>query len=323
MLHLRCGSDILWKLDDAGIPGRKVSWSDPLCQGPVPHADRAALRPVRAVWLAEYFGLRNEADLQDLVDADLAVDAAGTHDEVVLWFEADLFDQAILVHLLSRLGGLLGTSTRLSLVTLHEYPGVSRFIGLGQLSAPQLGALFPKRTDVTPAMVEAARDGWAAWTHPTPEKLAVIARQESSALPYLPAAVRRLLEELPDSRSGLGRTERHALEVIEGGAATLLDAFRMLQEREERPWLGDAMFYATMQSLARDPAALVLAEGGWPTMRDGRGNPGLAPTPLARDVLAGRVDWWPTADRSRWVAGTQLGAGHTDWRSDGGQLTAR
>ena len=34
---------------------------------------------------------------------DAAVDAAGSQDEVVLWFEADLYDQAILLHLLPRL----------------------------------------------------------------------------------------------------------------------------------------------------------------------------------------------------------------------------
>ena len=40
-------------------------------------------------------------------------------------------------------------ATRLSLVTLHEYPGMKRFIGLGQLSAPQLGELFKRRIDVS------------------------------------------------------------------------------------------------------------------------------------------------------------------------------
>src|SRR5678816_1536479 len=112
MLHIRCGTDILWKLDDAGVPGRKLSWSDPLCEGPVPSADRASLRPVRAAWLSRHYGVSHDADLKDLVEADKVVDEAGTQDEVVLWFEADLFDQAILLHLLPRLADACGNATR-------------------------------------------------------------------------------------------------------------------------------------------------------------------------------------------------------------------
>jgi hypothetical protein len=206
MLHIRCGTDILWKLDDAGVPGRKLSWSDPLCEGPVPSADRASLRPVRAAWLSRHYGVSHDADLKDLVEADKVVDEAGTQDEVVLWFEADLFDQAILLHLLPRLADACGNATRLSLVTLHEYPGMKRFIGLGQLSAPQLSELFQRRVDVTAGMIGAAREAWSAWVHPTPERLADIAARATSPLTYLPAAARRMLEQLPDVRTGLSRT---------------------------------------------------------------------------------------------------------------------
>lgn len=320
MLHLRCGTDILWKLDDAGIPGRKVSWADPLCQGPVPFADRERLRPVRAKWLQGEFGIQHPSDLDDLVEADHVVDSATEHDEVVLWFEADLFDQAILVHLLDRLGHLLETGTRLSLVTLHEMPGVKRFIGLGQLSPSQLAGLFPGRIAVTREMVNAAREAWSAWTAPTPELLQRIATSTTSPLPYLPAAVERLLEELPDPRTGLGRTERTGLEVISGGPTTLFDAFRASQEREERPWLGDTMFFTMLRPLAAGSSPLVASEGAWPGSTDQGENPRLTVTAIGRSVLAGEADWLAICTRGRWIAGTELRPGEPAWRYARGKL---
>lgn len=316
MLHIRCGTDILWKLDDAGLPGRKLSWSDPLCEGPVPSADRATLRPIRAAWLARHYGIETDADLKDLDDADTVVDEAGSQDEVVLWFEADLFDQAILLHLLPRLADVCGSATRLSLVTLHAFPGMKRFIGLGQLTAPQLGELFTRRTDVTTEMIATAREAWTAWVHPTPELLAGIASRAASPMAYLPAAARRMLEELPDVRSGLSRTERQGLEAVAGKAPSLHAAFAASQDLEERPWQGDAMFFATMWELSQGADPLLEAEGGWPTLTDGRKNPKLALTARGRAVLQGEVDFRVGATGERWLAGTRLGTGASDWRWD-------
>ena len=316
MLHIRCGTDILWKLDDAGIPGRKLSWSDPLCEGPVPSADRSALRPIRAQWLARHYGIERDSDLKDLTDADAVVDDAGSHDEVVLWFEADLFDQAILLHLLPRVADACSGSSLLSLVTLHEYPGMMRFVGLGQLSASQLGELFGRRVPVSPEMIVAAREAWVAWVHPTPELLAGIASRSWSPMTYLPAAARRMLEELPDSRTGLSRIERQGLEAVAGKAASLHAAFAASQDMEDRPWQGDSMFFAMMWELTQGPMPLLEAEGGWPRLSDGRQNPKLSLTAKGRAVLQGEVDYWSVAGRERWLGGTRLGGGAVDWRWD-------
>ena len=316
MLHIRCGTDILWKLDDAGIPGRKLSWSDPLCEGPVPSADRALLRPIRAKWLARHYGVEHDANVDDLVDADRAVDEAGTHEEVVLWFEADLFDQAILLHLLPRVAAACGSGTRLSLVTLHEYPGMRRFIGLGQLTAPQLLELYQRRIDVPSAMVAAAQEAWLAWVHPTPELLANIASRATSPMPYLPAAARRMLEQLPDVRTGLSRTERQGLEAVAGKAGSLHEAFVASQDMEERPWQGDSMFFATMWGLSQGLSPLLTAEGGWPTLTEGRKNPKLSLTPDGRQVLEGTRDFSEGRDDEWWVAGTRLAPDAPRWRWD-------
>ena len=76
------------------------------------------------------------------------------------------------------------------------------------------------------------------------------------------------------------------------------------------------MYFANMHALASGAAPLLVAEGGWPSVSDGRRNPRVTLTPLAHEVLDGKVDWWPRSGRTRWVAGTELGAGNIDWRWD-------
>jgi hypothetical protein len=134
---------------------------------------------------------------------------------------------------------------------------------------------------------------------PAPELLAGIAARTASPMTYLPAAARRMLEQLPDARTGLSRTERQGLEAIGGKAPTLHEAFTASQDREERPWQGDTMFFAAMWALTQGPAPLLDADGAWPTMTDGRKNPKLGLTERGRAVVHGELDSWKDAGAER------------------------
>jgi hypothetical protein len=316
MLHLRCGTDILDSLDAAGVPGRKAAWADPLCEGPWPALDRALVRPMRARHLAERYQRGFMATLADLVAADESLDAAAAEDEVVLWFEHDLYDQAILAWLLDRLAPL-APRVRLSLVQVHEHPGIRRFIGLGQLDAAALGALFAARAPVSGAQLALASRAVAAWTADEPHALARL-RTGATALPHLAPAIERYLAEYPGVRDGLAASERLALEAIAGGAGTASAAFVAVQAREPRPWMGDAMLVARLRSLAEGVNPLLAVEGEWGLELDG--DPRLALTPLGRRVLAGEADAWAIRPQERWMGGVHLRPGGVDWRWNGERI---
>ncbi|MGH7231631.1 MAG: DUF1835 domain-containing protein [Nitrospiraceae bacterium] len=101
MLHIRCGDDILEKLKEAGLPGEFIRWADALCQGPTP----AGLEPdewrrMRARHAEAYYGVSFEMGM-DFLGQDQDLEQFKHHDEVLLWFEHDLFDQIVLVYLLN------------------------------------------------------------------------------------------------------------------------------------------------------------------------------------------------------------------------------
>lgn len=316
ILHLRCGDDILPRLEAAGLPGEFKRWADPLCEGPLrAWADDGERRSERSAWLAARHGLPPNDALAGLEADDLALASAGRADEVVLWFEADLFDQMILVYLLDRLSEL--APNRSSLICIGHHPEVREFVGLGQLSPLQLEALYPTRVPVTPAPFALARTAWETLTSGDPERLWALAGTGTPELPFLADAIRRYLAELPSVRNGLGLTEWLALQAFLAGADTPFHAFSTVQRFESRPWQGDTMFYAQVRLLASGPMPLLRPRGKMPAVGDRSFEQvKFEVTEHGRAVLAGREDWCRLSGASRWHGSILVEGPRPRWRWD-------
>jgi hypothetical protein len=265
--------------------------------------------------MARYGGAPGEA-LARLERADLVLARAGREDELVLWFEHDLFDQAILVFLLNRLRETAPDRTRL--ICIGSHPDVPEFAGLGQLTSAQLGALHPERQPVTAGQFALAAQAWGALTAGDPEAIWLLAREGGEDLPYLGAALMRYLGELPSVRNGLGQTEGHGLAAFAAGADTPQHAFQAVQRFEAAPWMGDAMFYAMIRLLALGPVPLLLPQAG---RIPKAGDPAIAGmrfevSPEGRAVLLGRADWFRMARPSRWHGSILLEGPEPGWRWD-------
>ena len=89
---------------------------------------------MRAAFLAEDSPTDGEGIRQGLEERD-AILAAKAADELVLWFEADLYDQLQLVQVLGRLAGLGVDPGRVTLICIGEHLGIAHFGGLGELDA--------------------------------------------------------------------------------------------------------------------------------------------------------------------------------------------
>ena len=74
---------------------------------------------------------------------EAALSAFADHEEVVLWFEHDLFCQVQLIYLLDWFAERKLGRTKLGLVCIGEFPGIEYFHGLGQLNEAQLAGIAP------------------------------------------------------------------------------------------------------------------------------------------------------------------------------------
>jgi hypothetical protein len=255
--------------------------------------------------------------------------AAGC-DEVVLWFEHDLFDQLNLIRTLTLLDEKVrrkadtteatvvsGFSRTVSLICIDEYPGVARFIGLGQLTPEQLRSLWPSRRPVTRAQFDVARRAWDAFCSPDPSALEALSRDAGvdGALPFLRAAVLRLFEEYPWTTTGLSRTEAAALQSLRDGPLTGFQLFPRTQLHEERPFLGDWALFAIVERLAAARVPLVAIDRR-PQSAAEYGPVAIELTSAGRDVIGNAADAVVMNGIDRWVGGVHLAGTESPWRWD-------
>ncbi|NIA69524.1 DUF1835 domain-containing protein [Pelagibius litoralis] len=314
ILHIRCGSDIYEDLREAGIPGSFLEVSDPVCQGPLdPSLSEEVLRRQRADFIAATYHEIGDAAavLAKLEAEDAGLTQLGRFGKIVLWFEHDLYDQAILIRLLALLRTAPQFHDRLFLINIGAVPGVDRFVGLGQLSPQQLANLWGQEKPVSPAQFDEADRLWRAYTTGDPLHLQEVLQKTDGALPFLVPAMKRHLQELPWRDTGLGLTEQLALKALAEGAETPGRVFALIMENlEPLPYLGDAMFWPLLAGLATAPQPAVTAFSDWRAP--------LSLTDFGRELLGGRACWTDHNPLDRWIGGLHLKGNHPPYLWDPG-----
>jgi hypothetical protein len=337
MLHITNGESVVGTFRQVKFPGTYLSWLDVLHDGPVPQTQTLEeLSDVRARALAGFGWDSYEKIRAGFAARDQVLAGFRRHEEIVLWFEHDLFDQLQLIQLLDWFAQQELGKIKLSLVQVNSYPGVTPFYGLGQLSGTQLARLFPARVPVTAAHAALAREAWQAFRSSEPGALLSCASRPSSALPFLAAALRRFFQEYPWTGDGLSRTERQVLlAAASGGWRRKEDLYGESRKQEETPW-GDASVYLRMAGLAagKNPALAKVGQDGKASQnaQDEKMSPDKNAgqkenekaareeyeiTDSGRQLLAGKADWITLRGGiDRWLGGVHLAGPQPQWRWD-------
>jgi hypothetical protein len=322
-LHVTNGDVAAELIRLAEVSGEVTVTADVLHEGPAPSGlPPERWRKVRARYLAESGYDDYDSCLAALTRWDRTLEDYRSFEEVILWFEHDLFDQLLLIRVLDGFAGRNLGGTELSLICIGEFPGVVPFHGLGQLSPRQMASLLDRRQRINEGQKLLARDAWRAFCAPQPGGLEALLRRDLSPLPFLAGALRRHLEEFPATTNGLSRSERQALRGLAEGASTFEELFRATQDMEERVFMGDASFLRVLRELAAPPRPLLRLE---PAPNGSVRGQRLSLTTTGRAVLEGRDDWVRIHGIDRWLGGVHLQGSAAVWRWDGtaGRLVAR
>jgi hypothetical protein len=318
MLHITNGESAQTGLRAAAVPGPVLAWNDVLYDGPVPgDISFGQLRAIRARYIADCGWRSFEDAAREFADRDRTLESSLQHEEVVLWFEHDLYDQLQLLQLLDWFATCELGATKLSLICAAEY--------LGPSTPERLAARLGDRQPVTDAELQLARAGWAAFRSDDPAAIAAFLATDTSALPFVHAALTRHLQQFPSTANGLSRTEQQALGALALGASTLGDAFvASHQHGEEALFLGDASFgmYLTALSAARYPLVLTSTDQPIKGQVAGAGRAfwqtALRLTDVGKAVLANRADHVRLNGIDRWYGGVHMDGDYARWRWDAG-----
>ena len=94
MLHIHNGDSSANIAKQSSLPGEHFAWREALIEGPTPAGlEGEEWRRVRARHLSEAYGVDFQECERGLLAQENKLAAFSDHDEVVLWFEHDLFCQ--------------------------------------------------------------------------------------------------------------------------------------------------------------------------------------------------------------------------------------
>lgn len=295
MIHIHNGDIALMAARRSGIPGDHVAFREAMIAGPVaPMPDLET----RARFLSEAYGANLLKTRTDLLEQERALNDAGKNDEIVLWFEHDLFCLVHFVYLLQRF------SRRNVSVVWCPTP-------LGTNDDDEIVKLYESRAAVTPAMAKAAAGVWRAYTSADPTTLnAVIA--SSLDVAFFREGMALHASRFPSMRNGVGTVGNRILTLVEKGAADFAALFARFDEDPPRLGFGDAELLREVRAMARAAVPLItLTE----SPESGPTKALIDLTPAAANVISGSVDYLALVDPDCWLGGAHI-TRESIWRWD-------
>jgi hypothetical protein len=319
MLHIHNGDSSANIAKQSSLPGEHFAWRESLITGPTPAGVVGnEWRSVRAQHLSKAYGVDLQECERGLLDHEKKLSSFAEHEEVVLWFEHDLFCQTNLLFLLNWFAQEDTGSTKLSLICIGAFPGKKNFRGLGELDAEQLASLFPGRQQVTSSQLKLAELAWQAYCSPEPGEIEKAA-QTADLLPLLAPALRAHLRRFPSTKNGLGSIESKGLELIHGGSKTFMDLFPRFGDAEPIYGLGDAQLWLALHGLIGGRQPLIRIEngnsGGDELTPDIVPNAKFELTEPGKAVLRGDADFVELNGIDLWLGGVHLSPDNL-WRWD-------
>lgn len=262
-LHITSGDIAGKNLRESGLPGEILVWHDILYDGPrCPGWPDEKTLESRALFLEETTagGLSRSFVLDTFHEQYRRLAETDLLREIILWFDACLFDQAMLAHILTCLMKI--GAQKVELLCVDTFPGIAPYNGLGQLKPAQLASRYDQRHLVTDSQFRFAALVDRAFATQDPFLFIELAQKTAAPLPWIPAAVSRWLAEQPSPESGLGRLESLALAAVHTGCERVWDIFAAVAAADPPPqYWGDTTLWTKLNGLAERNPPLLRIEG--------------------------------------------------------------
>lgn len=232
-LHILNGDFALehWKKCD--FQEESLVWRETYLEGPLPDTeDLHTFRIARAEYLStfrELSGIDAERLYQHLKKMDDAILNLPEKSSVMLWFDACMYDQTLLMRILW-------------LFCRKKNDGCNIFLYCCDsdcLTENDFQSGVSKKILLHPEDLNIAAKAWNFFQRKDADGMKqLIETGNFDRMPQIKKSLYRCIEEIPD-RTGFTRTERQIIQLISEGKHTFPEIFKGLDRFEEFPFLGD------------------------------------------------------------------------------------
>lgn len=213
-LHILNGDSLSEGLQSLNLEGDSLVWREMLCAGPV-NAEVGGDRffENRSSFLKEFFEVPENRYQEAFIQPLNNIVPLDAYTEINLWFEYDLFCH---INLLGALAWISQHNFKGKIfhICSGRVKGVSKLMGLSELSEDQLRDHFLQRKLLNSEDLEIANDIWMCYTDNDPSVI-ISKIQRTSSFDYLSNCLKSHVERFPNKETGLNVLEAHVLQLID------------------------------------------------------------------------------------------------------------
>ncbi|MDR6883418.1 DUF1835 domain-containing protein [Bacillus sp. 3255] len=312
-VHIVNGDAFGNKLRATGLDGVILVWRESLYEGPVgmQMSDRVLLSN-RASYMYRKHGIPEGEFKSISLEQERQLDRfAEDADEIVFWFDHDLFDQLMLCYLFMR----LRSARRSHGLSLIMYDASAECDWVERYEA---------RSKVTEGQLRLGGQVWRAYSAPEPLAMASLLKDDLSVLPYLKKALEANIGRYPSVTNGLSRLQQLILSELEHGERSVLSLFQHISAKCGEYGLGDLQFWSLLEHLRTCKHPLIAITGGdcLPKYNDplpeGFSEWRVSWTEMGKLVFTGSEDQVLRNGIDDWIGGVHLRGSSSVWRWDAG-----
>ena len=251
-LHILNGHSTLHLFEKSTIAGETYVWPEILCEGKcVKQIGSDDFWDTRGAFHNSYSDEPFDERLKQIKE-EMAVLDLEKFEEIVLWFEYDLFCQINLLGALSWLHQKQAhQGSQISLVCLGEHANFDRLVALGEIKAEEYPDLLEHRQKLSPDDLAFADHMWEIYCSNNHDQLVSHASNgHSRTFPYLKAALEKHQRRFPDLDSGLIEIEKLILQHLQDkeGSSRRQLVGHMLRTQEVYGF-GDLQYFDYLEGL--------------------------------------------------------------------------
>ncbi len=214
-LHITNGDSFTERLKSLDIPGDIITWREMLCEGKTePNVGSESFWKTRFEFLSKNYKVTKTWFVEKTLKEYRSLCNHKQQDQIILWFEYDLFCQVNMLAVISWLKSYR-RHAEISLVCSGDEDASDRLYGLNELSDEQLQGLYEKRVALTQDDIEYADYVWQLYCSDNPIRLEHLTDFENYQFDYLSDAIKAHLQRFPSIKNGLNAVENNILTLSE------------------------------------------------------------------------------------------------------------
>lgn len=250
LLHITNGDSFTNRLNKLDIKGDVITWREMLCEGKtLTNVGSESFWKTRYEFLHKNYKVSKSWFIEKTLKEYRSLCNHKQQDQIILWFEYDLFCQ---VNMLAVISWLLANRkyAEISLVCSGKEDESDKLYSLNELSDEQLHSLYRNKKILSQDDIEYADYVWQLYCSNNPIRLENLSDFENFQFDYLGEAVKSHLKRFPSIANGLNSMENNMLKLgLEKKSASKNEFLGTILQNQGNLGFGDSQYERALSRL--------------------------------------------------------------------------